>query len=319
MTSPSNHTPASAAWEPPGSAPRRPNRTRRDRRDDRPRHNERRPHARDLGPDARHLDPREGRRSYDPRTFDLLPASSHGADPYDERAINRRTHRGYSRRSDFEPRTEHGLPRREERQADRRSRRRDLGPDARHLGPTSSFNRRTATDNTPDLAIARHGRRTDHGPEFDCGARFDQRAEFERRPKIDRRTEHQADQHPRRHRHNPGPFGPEQDAFTPTSDRRTRNPRRQRDDHRPDRTPRSSRHADRPDRRPPHPSPTPAGPTAEHATITESLADAHRALHKLTHAYLAALTSTDPTHHDQARAILATARQDLRTILTTEA
>ena len=149
MTSPSNHTPASAAWEPPGSAPRRPNRTRRDRRDDRPRHNERRSHARDLGPDARHLDPREGRRSYDPRTFDLLPASSHGADPYDERAINRRTHRGYSRRSDFEPRTEHGLPRREERQADRRSRRRDLGPDARHLGPTSSFNRRTATDNTP--------------------------------------------------------------------------------------------------------------------------------------------------------------------------
>lgn len=50
-----------------------------------------------------------------------------------------------------------------------------------------------------------------------------------------------------------------------------------------------------------------------------ALTSADRALRKLTAAYAAAVSATNPTHRDQARAILANARRDLRTILHPEA
>lgn len=50
-----------------------------------------------------------------------------------------------------------------------------------------------------------------------------------------------------------------------------------------------------------------------------ALTAADRALRKLATAYAAAISATDPTHRDQARAVLANARRDLRAILTPEA
>ncbi|WP_194926747.1 hypothetical protein, partial [Catenulispora pinisilvae] len=60
-------------------------------------------------------------------------------------------------------------------------------------------------------------------------------------------------------------------------------------------------------------------PTPAQRTTRDAFTGAERALRKLTHAYLQAVSTPDSTHRDQARAILATARRDLRTILTPEA
>jgi hypothetical protein len=61
------------------------------------------------------------------------------------------------------------------------------------------------------------------------------------------------------------------------------------------------------------------GQRADLRATQVALTVADRALRKLTLAYAAAVSATDPTHRDQARAILANAHRDLRTILTPEA
>jgi hypothetical protein len=378
MTRPTPNHPASAAWEPPGSAPRR----------HRPDH---------RGHGRREFDPdRRSSRSND-RGFAGDPADgSNRRDSFERRGAERRGEHGSDRRSElrFERRSAPGSDRRSELSFERRSergseRRSDRGYDRRDL----AFEHRSDRLDERSRTGRDSERRSDRGPR---GFSPDRRTNSDdpRNTAIGRRSHYSSDQrnerdidrrsrrgHGHGHGHGPQEFGPTWDNSAPDPARRTRDTRRERTDHRrSERTPRPGREAyqayqaerrpnrqsDRddchPDRHANHqpsrhrgdrqairesrgdrqairesrtdrqvfresrtdrrqsraPRHTP-GPIPEHRAIAESLAGARRALHKLTHAYLAAMSTTDSTHRDQARDILTAARRDLHAILTPEA
>jgi hypothetical protein len=270
----------------------------------------------DMGPergferrDEQQADRRSRRRSGAPDSrFNRRSDSGHRA----ERSIG-------SEEPQSGRRTRRGFDRRDEQQADRRSRRRSCALD---FGAGSPLDYRDAFDSRIERGFdrrnERHADRRSQRGSTAPDSRFDRRDQRDLAPSgrghhPGRRAEHETDRHTHRH-HGPRPFGPDRDASVPDSTRRAPTARRQRDD-RPDR----ARRSDRPSRRRESSNPRANPEPRTNPRPTEPLAGPHRALQNLTHACLAALTTGNPTHREQAHTILTAARHHLHTLATPEA